>query len=112
MITIRARAKYKQNYARLLRAVYDVGRDAGADILVVARTDARQAHSLQEALWRAEAFAAAGADVLFIDALESVDELAAFGSLGGSAASVPKAPLPPTLPLSILCWQLTHSACG
>lgn len=38
--------------------------------------------SLSEALWRVEAFADAGADVLFIDALESVDEMRAFCSLG------------------------------
>lgn len=36
-------------------------REEGADILIVARTDARQAASLEEALWRAEAFADAGA---------------------------------------------------
>lgn len=45
---------------------------------------------LQEALWRAEAFAAAGADVLFIDALESVEEMKAFCSLGGAARDKPK----------------------
>jgi hypothetical protein len=65
-------------------------RDEGADILIVARTDARQAASLEEALWRAEAFAAAGADILFIDALESVEEMRAFAALGGAAAGKPK----------------------
>lgn len=58
--------------------------------MVLARTDARQAESLSEALWRAEAFAEAGADALFIDALSSEEELAAFGRLGGAAASIPK----------------------
>ena len=65
-------------------------RDEGADIVVVARTDARQADSLTEALWRAAAFADAGADVLFIDALESVDEMRAFAGLGGTASTLPK----------------------
>lgn len=37
-----------------------------------------------------QAFAAAGADVLFIDALESEEEMRAFASLGGAAAGVPK----------------------
>ncbi len=60
-------------------------RDEGADILIVARTDARQAVSLGEALWRAQAFAEAGADVIFIDALESVEEMAALCDLGGAA---------------------------
>ena len=39
---------------------------------------------LQEALWRVSAFADEGADVLFIDALASVDEMAAFGALGST----------------------------
>ncbi len=43
----------------------------------------------QEALWRAAAFADAGADMLFIDALESEDEMRAFCRLAG-AARVPK----------------------
>ena len=57
---------------------------------MIARTDARQAESLAEALWRAAAFADAGADALFIDALESVDEMRAFTRLGGAAAALPK----------------------
>lgn len=65
--------------------------DEGADILIVARTDARQAASLDEALARAAAFAEAGADVLFIDALASAEEMRAFTALGGAAARVPKA---------------------
>eukprot|EP00798_Chlamydomonas_sp_ICE-L_P024508 gene24508-10107_t len=60
-----------------IRAAADA-RDEGADILIVARTDARQAVSLEEALWRAQAFADAGADILFIDALESAEEMQAF----------------------------------
>jgi len=68
----------------------DVHRNEGADILILARTDARQAESLEEALWRAAAFADAGADLLFIDALESVAEMEAFTGLGGAARQVPK----------------------
>ena len=51
--------------------------DAGDDsrLVVVARSDARQAESLEEALWRAAAFADLGADVVFVDALASVDEM-------------------------------------
>lgn len=44
----------------------------------MARTDSRQAVSLEESLWRARALANAGADVLFIDALASKDEMKAF----------------------------------
>ncbi len=50
-------------------------REEGADILIVARTDARQAVSFEEALARALAFSLEGADVVFIDALESETEM-------------------------------------
>jgi 2-methylisocitrate lyase-like PEP mutase family enzyme len=45
------------------------------DFLIVARTDARTGLGLDEALRRAEAFAEAGADVLFIEAPESEAEM-------------------------------------
>ena len=48
---------------------------ADARIVVVARSDARQAESLEEALWRAAAFADLGADVVFVDALASAGEM-------------------------------------
>ncbi len=50
-----------------------------ADFLVVARTDARYAHGLDEALRRGEAFLNAGADLLFVESPESVDELRTIG---------------------------------
>ncbi len=49
------------------------------DFLIVARTDARTALGLDEALRRAEAFAKAGADVLFLEALESEAEMERVG---------------------------------
>ncbi len=49
---------------------------ASKDFLVIARTDARTAHGLDEALRRGEAYAKAGADVLFIESPESVEEMA------------------------------------
>ena len=52
---------------------------ASADFLVIARTDARTAHGLDEALRRGEAYAKAGADVLFIESPESVDEMREIG---------------------------------
>ena len=48
---------------------------ADSRIVVVARSDARQAESLEEALWRAAAFADLGADVVFVDALASAGEM-------------------------------------
>ncbi|MFN9161228.1 MAG: oxaloacetate decarboxylase [Alphaproteobacteria bacterium] len=49
-------------------------RDAGT-FLVIARTDARSVKGMDEALWRAEAFLSAGADVLFVEAPQSLEEL-------------------------------------
>ncbi|VTU33513.1 2,3-dimethylmalate lyase [Variovorax sp. PBL-H6] len=46
------------------------------DFLIIARTDARAIHGLDAALERAAAFAAAGADLTFVEAPESPDELA------------------------------------
>jgi 2-methylisocitrate lyase-like PEP mutase family enzyme len=45
------------------------------DFLIIARTDARTAHGLDEALRRGEAFAKAGADIIFIESPESVEEM-------------------------------------
>jgi 2-methylisocitrate lyase-like PEP mutase family enzyme len=50
-----------------IRAAVDV-REEGHDILVMARTDARAPLGLDEALWRARAFADLGADVIFVEA--------------------------------------------
>jgi 2-methylisocitrate lyase-like PEP mutase family enzyme len=46
-----------------------------SDTLIIARTDARAVEGLQEAIDRAHAYHKAGADVLFIEAPRSVDEL-------------------------------------
>lgn len=45
------------------------------DFLIIARTDARTAHGIDEALRRAEAFAEAGADILFVESPESEEEM-------------------------------------
>lgn len=47
-----------------------------SDFLIIARTDARATHGLSVALDRAAAFAEAGADLTFVEAPESPDELA------------------------------------
>ncbi|XP_038691747.1 2,3-dimethylmalate lyase-like isoform X1 [Tripterygium wilfordii] len=61
-----------------IKAAVDAREESGSDIVIVARTDSRQAVSLDESLWRSVAFADAGADVLFIDALASREEMKAF----------------------------------
>jgi 2-methylisocitrate lyase-like PEP mutase family enzyme len=48
---------------------------ASKDFLIIARTDARAGLGLDEALRRGEAFAQAGADILFIEAPESEEEM-------------------------------------
>lgn len=45
------------------------------DFLIIARTDARTGLGLDEAIRRGRAFAAAGADVVFVESPESEDEL-------------------------------------
>ena len=46
-----------------------------SDTLIIARTDARSVEGLQEAIDRAHTYEEAGADILFIEAPRSVDEL-------------------------------------
>ena len=46
-----------------------------SDTLIIARTDARAVESLQEAIDRAHAYQEAGADILFIEAPQSFDEM-------------------------------------
>ena len=64
--------------ARLrIRAAVDA-REDGAEILVMARTDARAGHGMDEAIERCRAFADLGADILFLEAPQSERELVAF----------------------------------
>jgi 2-methylisocitrate lyase-like PEP mutase family enzyme len=63
-----------------LRAAMDARRSG--DTLIVARTDAIAVTGLEDAIARAKRYAAAGADVIFVDAPRSEDELRAIGSAG------------------------------
>jgi 2-methylisocitrate lyase-like PEP mutase family enzyme len=60
-----------------LTAALDARRDDS--LLIVARTDARQTHGLDEALERAELYREAGADMIFVEAPQSGEELAEVG---------------------------------
>lgn len=62
--------------AKLQAALDARGNDS---LLIVARTDARQVLGLEAALERAELYREAGADVIFVEAPESRDELAEIG---------------------------------
>jgi 2-methylisocitrate lyase-like PEP mutase family enzyme len=57
----------------------DESRAAGADVLVMARTDARAPHGLDEAIARGRAFAGLGADLVFVEAPRDEAELARVG---------------------------------
>jgi methylisocitrate lyase len=70
--------------AAKIRAAVASRRDP--DFVIVARTDARGVTGLEDAVRRAKMYVSAGADVIFPEALETVDEFARF------AAEVP-APL-------------------
>lgn len=66
----------KEACARIKAAVET--RERGADILIMARTDARATLGLDEALWRMQAFADLGADILFLEAPRSEKEMLRF----------------------------------
>ncbi len=64
-----------------IRAAADASAETGKRILIMARTDARAVLGLDEALWRMQAFADAGADLLFMEAPRTEAEMVAFTSL-------------------------------
>ncbi len=65
-----------------IRAACDA-RDEGAGILILARTDARATHGMEEALKRIRAFDELGADILFLEGPRSEEEMRAFCSATG-----------------------------
>ncbi len=50
-------------------------RNEGLDILIMARTDSRATHDLDEAIYRTNEFAKIGADITFLEAPESEEEM-------------------------------------
>ena len=56
-----------------IRAAVEARRDP--DFLIIARTDARAMEGLESALTRAERYRKAGADILFVEAPQSMDEI-------------------------------------
>ena len=57
-----------------IRAAADA-RGESADILILARTDARHEHGLTEAIDRAARFKELGADILFVEAPKTIEEM-------------------------------------
>jgi len=82
-----------------LQAAVDA-RDEGADILIMARTDARGTHGLKEALWRMQAFSDMGVDILFLEAPRDEREMRAFceQTPGPKLANMLEEGLTPVLP--------------
>jgi 2-methylisocitrate lyase-like PEP mutase family enzyme len=80
--------------------------DARADdaLLIIARTDARQMLGLEAALQRAQLYRDAGADIIFVEAPESRDELAEVGRRldGPLLANVVEGGATPQLPAAEL----------
>lgn len=68
--------------ARIRAAVAgaEAARAAGHDVMILARTDARHAHGLDEAIARARAFHDLGAEITFVEAPRSAAELARIGA--------------------------------
>jgi methylisocitrate lyase len=62
----------------MVKKIVSAREAAGSEIIVIARTDARAVEGLDSAIQRAEAYARAGAEMIFPEALESRDEFAEF----------------------------------
>lgn len=58
-----------------IRACVRVREEHGVDMLLMARTDACATDGFEEALWRCQAFADAGADLTFLEAPESLAQM-------------------------------------
>ena len=74
-----------------LRAAIDARdaiRRAGGDLLIIGRTDSRAAVGLDEALWRAQAFAELGADIVYFEAPQSTAEMEALHRVTGATPTM------------------------
>ncbi|QDZ21570.1 phosphoenolpyruvate phosphomutase [Chloropicon primus] len=58
-----------------LKMATDTRDEMGSRPVVIGRTDAKRAESMEEALWRVEAFLDLGCDAVFVDALETREEM-------------------------------------
>jgi len=67
----------RQEALSRIRAAVDA-RNEGADILILARTDARTTDGFDEAMYRVSAFEELGADILFLEAPETTSEMERF----------------------------------
>ena len=86
-----------------IRSAVDA-RNEGADILIMARTDARSVHGMDEAIARCRAFVDLGADISFLEAPHSEEEMRAYCEAvpGPKMANLVEHGRTPLLPLSRL----------
>jgi 2-methylisocitrate lyase-like PEP mutase family enzyme len=79
-------------------------REEGADILIMARTDARASLGLDEAIDRCKAFRDLGADITFLEAPESEDEMRRYCTevSGAKMANLIENGKTPILPYAVL----------
>jgi 2-methylisocitrate lyase-like PEP mutase family enzyme len=61
-------------FSSRIRAAYEARKEIGSDMVVIARTDALQTHGLEEAIARLRAAATAGADVLFLEGVNTAEQ--------------------------------------
>jgi methylisocitrate lyase len=98
-----------QEMAAKLRAAVAARRDP--DFLLIARTDARGVNGFADAVQRAQLYRSVGADAIFPEALESVEEFAAFakevpGPLLANMTEFGKSPLLDARQLGDLGYRL------
>ncbi|MDR2076123.1 MAG: isocitrate lyase/PEP mutase family protein [Desulfovibrio sp.] len=90
--------------------------DAREDMLIIARTDSRATHGINEAIDRVLAYHEAGADIVYIDAPASVEELELIGKKAKGYKFVNqteggKTPLLPTEELQRLGFNIVIFPC-
>ncbi|MBI2874206.1 MAG: isocitrate lyase/phosphoenolpyruvate mutase family protein, partial [Firmicutes bacterium] len=92
-----------------IRAAVEARRDS--DFVIIARTDARATHGLEEAVRRGQACLQAGADVIFVEAPTTMEEMRQIaGSLQAPLffnwARTGKSPLPPFQEVAALGYKI------
>lgn len=65
----------REEFVSKIRAAAEARRSK--EFIIIARTDSRAMVSLDEAIWRANAALEAGADMIFVEATQTVEEIAA-----------------------------------
>ena len=86
-----------------IKAAVDA-REDGTDILIMGRTDANHTHGLEEAIYRGQQYQEIGADIIFIEAPKTVEEMKAICRevLGCHMANIVEGGLTPNLAMEQL----------